>query len=36
MILIWGVLLLMVMLMFIKSWIFRRKYASTDDPKKLK
>lgn len=36
MILIWGVLLLVVVLLFIRSWIFGRKYASTDDPKKLK
>jgi len=36
MILIWGSMLLIVILMFIKSWIFRRKHSTTDDPKKLK
>jgi len=36
MIIFWGSLLLMILLLFIKSWIFRTQYATTDDPKKLK
>ena len=36
MILIWGGMLLFVIIMFIKSWIFRTKYSSTDDPDKLR
>ena len=36
MILIWGRMLLFVIIMFIKSWLFRTKYSSTDDPDKLR
>ena len=36
MILIWGGMLVFVIIMFIKSWLFRTKYSSTDDPDKLR
>jgi len=36
MILIWGGMLVFVIIMFIKSWIFRTKYSTTDDPDKLR
>ena len=36
MILIWGGMLLFVIIMFIKSWIFRTKYPGTEDPEKIR
>ena len=36
MILIWGSMLLVIIILFIRSWLFGTKYKTSDDPNDLK